>query len=233
MSPEGQRALTFFAAMGLIVAATVAVSLRLLNRAAGPEAEIFGILKETEDESLRLSIPGAQAPFISAKHHFQRITVEPDLEARTALATATLDLEGKLGRTKVSSLGLERIPFEYRGGDWEPSKGMAPTLAAVLTALEARRRALDAGHGETLARLSRTPWETLREEPDLRHVWAVTDRGYQAEAWFIRSERGEVEVREEYRLTGNLPDRPVDEKGARILQLKEDGGEFFFAAGLM
>ncbi|HQR46579.1 MAG TPA: hypothetical protein PK598_11280, partial [Thermoanaerobaculia bacterium] len=44
---------------------------------------------------------------------------------------------------------------------------------------------------------------------------ALTHRVSTREAWYSRSEREDVTVSEDYRLEGQRPERPVDEKGTR------------------
>lgn len=232
MNREVQKALTFFGSMAVLVVAAGGVAMRLLGQAAGPDAAILGELKDTEDEAIELPVDGA-APLRVSRHHYQRVTVEADLEARSARATATLDLEGKLGPVTVSSVGLERIPFEYRDGEWVPTRGLAPLLTGALAALDARRRAIDQGDLAALAKLAGSAQVSLERDDALREALAVRGREYRVEAWYLRPDHEGVQVREEFRLVGDTPDQPIDQKGARILKLKEDGGKFFFASGLM
>ncbi|MBX5481466.1 MAG: hypothetical protein IRZ16_06405 [Myxococcaceae bacterium] len=206
---------------------------RVLGLAAGPEAEIVSTIKRSEGGELRVDVPGAAAPLIGSEHHYDRLIVDWEKGSDQALATATLDFVGTLGKIQVSSLGLEKVPFVRRDGDWRPSHGPAPRLAAIVTALEARRRALESGDVAELRRLSRlTPGRPL-EDADLVRLLSLARRSYRVESWWIRSERDEVIVTEESRLSGETPDRPVDERRTRRLLLREDGGEFLFAAGLM
>src|SRR5262249_27463270 len=145
-----------------------------------------------------------------------------------------LDFDGTLGATKVSSLGHERVPFKLTGTGWEPEEGFAPQLTLVVAALERRRRALSAGDMTGLC-FDADGGQLTRG--DLERLLDVRNRALKANAWLIRSERDGVTVAEDYRLTGELPDRPVDEVGTRRLLLQGasgDGGrEFCFPAGLM
>jgi hypothetical protein len=222
--------------VGLALVATLVVLVpRLLGSAAGPEAEIITALKSTEREGLELTVPGAQARLVSKEHHFARITVNVEPGGQRAVAWATLDFTGRLGRTEVGSLGVERVPFVLRGRTWAPEGLTAPRLVAVVGRLEARRRALEAGDRTALEAL-RAPGAATEgggETEELEKVLALQRRRYQAEAWYLRLERDEVVATEAWRLEGVLPSRPVDEKGRRRLSLIRSGEEFLFSPGLM
>ncbi len=212
-------------------AATVVLVPRLLGVAAGPEVEIITALKTTEREGLSLTLPGVEEPLTSREHHFARITVDVEPGGERAVAWATLDFDGTLGRTEVSSLGVERVPFVLRDGEWVPEGQLAPRLAAVVGALESRRAALEAGTLPTLQAL------LAREAappggPELEGVLALRDRRYKAEGWFLRLERDEAVATERWHLQGSLPERPVDTRGERRLQLLRDGDEFLFSPAL-
>jgi hypothetical protein len=208
---------------------------RLLGVAAGPEVEILTALKEAEQEGLELTIPGAGAPLKSTEVHFARITVSVEPGGERAVAWATLDFDGKLGRTEVSSLGVERVPFVRRGRQWVPEGLAAPRLAAVVRALEARRRALESGNREALAAL-RAPEAGgggVEESAEVARVMELQRRHYRADAWYLRLERDGAVASEQWRLEGQLPSRPVDERGHRQLSLVRNGEEFLFSPGLM
>ena len=217
----------------LALGATLAVfAPRFLGAAAGPEAEIITALKETEAYGMTLAIPGSDIPLKSQKHRFARITVVVEPGGKRAEAHATLDFDGTLGPTQVGTAGVERVPFVFRDGDWEPEGTAAPRLVAVVTALEGRRRALQAANADALARLAApgTPGVGGPEWEELRQMRA---RGYRAEAWYVRLERDEAVVTEHWRLQGTLPARPVDTRGERQLSLTLRGDEFLFSPGLM
>jgi hypothetical protein len=205
---------------------------RLLGVAAGPEVEIITALKETEARGLTLPVPGADVPLKSQKHRFARITVVVQPGGQRAEAYATLDFDGTLGSTRVGTAGVERVPFVRKDGDWVPEGTAAPRLVAVVTALEARRRALQAADADALARLAGpgTPGVGGPEWEELRQMRA---RGYRAEAWYVRLEREDAVVTEHWRLQGALPSRPVDTRGERQLSLTLRGDEFLFSPGLM
>ena len=126
MSGEARKALLFFAvtaATGLVV---VVFGTRVLGMAAGPESEIITLLKKTESSGLSAKASGLEGELRSIRHHFERIVVESSPETRTAEVVTTLDFEGQLGATKVSSLGLETLRFEWRDGEWRALDGLAP-----------------------------------------------------------------------------------------------------------
>ncbi len=208
---------------------------RLLGVAAGPEAEIITVLKSTERDGLSLTLPGVAEPLRSRKHHFARITVNVEPGGERAVAWATLDFDGQLGRTGISSLGVERVPFVRRGREWVPANLAAPRLAAVVRTLEARRRALEAGDRQTLAGLLAPGMEasTGGGEAELARVMELQRRRYRAETWLLRLERDEAVATEAWRLEGQLPSRPVDEKGQRRFSLIRHEEEFLFSSGLM
>jgi hypothetical protein len=232
VSGEGKKALLFFAGVGVLALLGVLAGPRVLGLFAGPEVQIVSALKATEPSTLQVAVKGAQ-PLVLHRHYFERILVNADLASRRADAVATLDAEGRLGETKVSSLGFERIPFVHDGGAWKPEGAWAPRLAAALAALEARRRALEQGDLETLGRLGRAEVSAVRADEWVSGLLTLRKRQVRAEAWYLRSERDGVLVSEDFRVLGETPDRPVDERGTRQFVLEQDGTEFFFAAGLM
>jgi len=222
---QGFRALGFLAATAALVVAVAVLGPRLLGAAAGPETELVSRLKNLERVGLDVPVAGA-GTLHAAQLSFQRISVVVDADGRGATVTSTLDLTGNFERpgdprrTKVSSLGLERARYRYRDDAWAPESSDAPRLLAILAALDARRAALNR--------------PALPADAGLESLAGLTQRVYTSEAWFIRSEREDVTVSEDYRLEGNRPARPVDEQGTRRLSLAEDGaGMFTFPGGLM
>jgi hypothetical protein len=221
---QGFRALGFLAATAALLLAVAVLGPRLLGVAAGPEAELVSRLKNFE--RVGLDLPVAGGTLHATRLSFQRISVVLDADGLGATVTSTLDLTGNFERpgepvrTKVSSLGLERARYRARDGAWTPESSDAPRLLAIVAALEARRRTLN--HPD------------LPADAGLEALAGMTHRIYTSEAWYIRSEREDVTVSEDYRLEGDRPDRPVDEKGTRRLSLREDGaGTFTFPGGLM
>ncbi len=233
MNDEARKAVLFFAvtvAVGLVV---VVFGTRVLGLAAGPESEIITLLKKTESSGLSLPVGQAEEPLRSTRHHFERIVVEADPETRAAQVATTLDFEGRFGDTIVSSLGLETLRLQWEDGEWRSPGGLAPRLSEITTVLEARRRALESGDLDALAVLSgRTP-EALGKDPALTRLLEVRNRRYSVSAWYVRSERDEVLVGEDWRLEGDTPERPVDQKGTRRLSLERSGSGYLFDAGVM
>nr|WP_239577712.1 hypothetical protein [Archangium primigenium] len=209
----------------------------MLGVATGPEVEVITWLKTTERDGLVLRLPGMADPLRVQEHFFARITVDVAPDGAHAVAWATLDLKGMLGRTRVSSLGVERVPFVRRGRDWVPEGLAAPRLGAALRALDGRRQALEAGDRERLKALlaGGTPGEAgLGEGADeVEKVLAVQRRHLTVEAWYLRLERDDARATEVWRLEGVLPSRPVDDRGERPLSLIRREEEFFFSPGLM
>jgi hypothetical protein len=112
----------------------------------------------------------------------------------------------------------------------------------VVVALEARRRALEQGDAKALSRLwgAGEPDGGARDgggsvgvgEPELETILALKLRRYRAGAWLLRLERDEAVVTERWHLQGDLPSRPVDQRGERRLNLRRHGEEFLFSAAL-
>jgi len=159
------------AVLVFVLGAGVWVAYQLVGAAAGPEPELIALLKQTEKDGLRLAVPGASEALVSKAHHFDRFSVRIGPNGDTAEVACTLDFNGRLGETQVSSVGLERTAFEYRAGGWRPVSGLAPLLAQVVGALEARRHSVD-----------------------------LKAQGYQALAWFIRVEREQATATEDYQV---------------------------------
>ncbi len=214
-----------YRALGFVVA-TIALALvlgvfggKLLDAAGGPQGQLVTRLKTLETRGLRLELDGGV--LWAARPSFQRLSVVLEADGAEALVTSTLDFTGELQRpgptppTRVSSLGVERARYRYRDGDWAPVSGDAPRLAAIVAALEDRRRALAAPQGDGGVR------------PE------VSQRAWRSEAWYVRSERDEVLVTEDYRFQGHSPARPVDEKGSQRLSLQGlEDGTFSFPQGI-
>jgi hypothetical protein len=222
---DSRKVALLFGATVLAAVLIVVGAPRLLGYAAGPDAAIAGLLEKTSKEGMTLAVPGSATPLVSVRHHYDRISLQLDPTGRRATAACTLDFVGRFGDTEVSSLGVEKIPFVDESG-WRPVEGWAPRLQAAVAALELRRRALETGDAALLTRIASADAGT----PEL---FSVRDRSLRARAWFLRLDRDDAQVTEKYRLTGSLPDRPVDEEGTRSLQMERRGGEFFFSRGLM
>jgi hypothetical protein len=217
---------------GIALLVLVLLAPRLLGRVSGPEGEIITALKESESDGIELTLP--EGTLRSTRLQFERISVTVDASARKAVAVATLDFVGRFADTEVSSLGVERIPFEYDGWSWKPESGFAPRLAAAVSLLERRRRALAAGSIPQLLKLIDPPDEPrLAAHPALQKLQAARDRDYRARAWYLRLDREGAVATEEYRMLGSLPDRPLDERGSRRLTLQRRDAEFLFLDQLM
>ena len=224
----------------LAIAAAATVALlglpRLFSAVTGPEVELITLLKEAERDGLELAVWGGTLS--GKKVHYQRMSVTVDAAARRAIVLATLDFTGELGLTQVSSLGVERIVFLSDGLSWKPESSLAPRLTGVVNALQRRRRALEAGDARMLVALTGSDAGSLGQEID---EWlALLERKLQVDAWYIRLERDDVSVREQYRMEGFGRDRPFRQAGPRLLHLEPapesspaPGGEFFFPKGLM
>jgi hypothetical protein len=222
-----------------LLAAALAVLVlapRWLGLATGPEVEIITWLKTTERDGLSLRVPGSAEPVLAQTHHFARITVSLEPGGERAVAWATLDWKGRWGSLQVSSLGVERVPFVRRGQEWVPEGLPAPRLAAVLRALDARRRALNAGDRDALRALlvpGVAPDAGPGETAELERILSLRKRHFQVDAWYVRLERDDALATEVWRLEGELPSRPVDDRGQRPLSLIRREEEFFFSPGLM
>lgn len=221
MRPVGKPVL-FALSIGMVAVSMVALGPRILDLAGGPDAALGAALRQTEKDGLTLEVPGAHAPLISRQHHFDRISTHVE-NADSAYAVSTLDFSGAIGSTQVSSLGLEKTPFHRRGGRWRAEEGVAPRLTAILVALEARRQALERGQA--------APGSAAEEF--VQRVSSMRDRRYEVGAWYIRAERDDAVVTEDYRLQGTLEGHAVDERGTRRLALQRQGAQFFFAHVLL
>jgi hypothetical protein len=223
-----------WAILGALVLASALALLPRLGALSSPEAELITQLKRTERDGLTLPLGPGLPSLVSSRHHFDRITVALDLPARSAKAVSTLDLDGRVGETQVSSLGLERTAFREADGRWTPVDGYAPLLRDALSLLERRRRALeqDGTAGLEALVLPKDRAAALRD-PRLAALRQVSHRRYQVRAWYLRTERSRVRVTEEYRLEGDTPDRPVDEEGRRSLVLVREGEALLFEGALM
>ncbi|MBL8922799.1 MAG: hypothetical protein JNJ54_28375 [Myxococcaceae bacterium] len=220
MTDERTKLLGFMIALVALALVVAVFGERLLTSASGPENELITWLKKKEQ-------PGEpfDGALVGQRVSYQRLSVVLGPDGQSATVSGTLDFTGRKEGVTVSSLGFERVKFAKKDGEWRAVDGPAPRLAAVVRALERRRRALEAGDIPDAEGLDREEAERYRR---------LEARRFTVEAWFIRSEKEGVEVSEDFRLQGNLPDRPVDEKGSRRLSLSEDArGEFSFPRGLL
>lgn len=232
MKGEGLRAFGFFSVVLFLGVVAYATLPALLGAASGPEGELLTLIKSEEAEGLRIPVPGTAEMLRSQSVHFDRITITVAPDGKSAEAVATLDFNGGLGSTKVSSLGYEKLRFVREGRSWTPQSGYAPRLVGIVQALERRRRGLAQGSPETLRALTARADAGLGEELEALLAW--TGREYTARAWYIRSERDEVTVTEDATVKGSSPERPIHEERTRRLVLQAlPAGEFFFPRGLL
>lgn len=225
MSGESNRVIGFVAtavALALIVAVLVD---SVFRKGGGPEGAIVTRLKELEADGMKVTLDAGL--LVSQKVSYQRISVALDADGQGAEVTSTLDFTGALQRppplppTSVSSLGLERSRYVNVGGTWQPAQSDSPRLLAILRALEWRRSAIERG-------------EPIFEDGGIAFPEVTRDRSFRSEAWFIRSERGEVEVAEDFKLVGTTPERPVQDRATkRLTMLEGDGGLFSFPGGIL
>lgn len=213
-------------ALGLLVA-------RLGSGAGGAEGQVLSELHALAKEGLRVPVSGTETPLVGSRVRLGVTTVLMEEGGERAIAVALLDFTGRLGSTEVSSLGYERVPFVRSRGGWVPEHGPAPRLAASVAALEARRRAVEAGDLGALEALQDAdgpPPTAVREVQDLL---TLQRRRYEVRSWILRSEREEVLVAEHFRLTGDGREAPVDRLGLRNLRLVPENGNLTFSPGVM
>jgi hypothetical protein len=219
MRPEQRRLLGLVAAVSALALVVGVLAQSIFDKAGGPDGQIITRLKQLERDGLELPV-GDAGVLRSERASYQRISVVLDADGEGATVTSTLDFVGRFGATRVSSLGLERERYVLRSGDWEPERSDAPRLVGIVAALEGRRRAIE--QGRELELDAGVPFPEVK-----------LPRRYSSEAWFIRSEREQVELAEDSRLVGTTPDRPVDERRTTRLTLFEDAGSFRFPGGTM
>jgi len=219
---EGQKLLGFVLAVVVVGIVFAVFGSRMLGAAAGPENELITVLKRLEQPGETFDAAGSLK---GQRVNYQRLSVvvAPDLQSATV--SGTLDFTGTKADVAISSLGFERVRFVKKDDVWKAVDGPAPRLNAILRALERRRRALQAGD---------IPQADGLDVQEAERYRRIEQRQFKVEAWYIRSEKEGVEVSEDYRLIGRLPERPVDEKATRRLSLVEDArGEFLFPRGLL
>jgi hypothetical protein len=204
---EGQKALALGLAVAVVIAAIAFLGTRALRLVAGDEATVVAQMKSLERggfEALPLGVK-----LSGEKLDYQRMTVKT--EAERISVTATLDFEGTFGeRTKVSSLGLERVDFERRDRAWKATGGYAPLLVKTVEALEARRRRIESHKLRT----------DDVEQDDAARLNRMRELRFVVEHWYIRHEAERVQITEEGWLSGSLPEKPVYEKVTRRLWLE-------------
>lgn len=212
---------TYKAALGVGVVALMVWAVvsfpTWLEKAQSPSVAMVTTLKASEVQGLRMEDPASGHALLASHHQFQRLSVDWQAEGKNAQIVGTLDFTGKFGRTAVSSLGLETVSFTLHEGEWRPQHGLAPRLMSIVAFLERRRRALEEANLTALKALGEKP---IDEEAVAWKNWLqVAERKLEVTAWYLRSDRDEVLVREEFRVTGHTPERPLYERGTRSLIL--------------
>jgi hypothetical protein len=228
----------FRALGGALVLVSVLVGLGLLVSrlklgAGGAEGQVLSELHALAREGLAIPVEGSEVPLIGGKVRLGVTTVLVEEGGERAIAVALLDFTGRLGSTEVSSLGYERVPFVRRRGGWEPEQGPAPRLAASVAALEARRRAVEAGDVAALTAMQGADGPPPSAVPEMQQLLGLQRRRYEARSWILRSERHEVLVAEHFRLTGDAREAPVDRLGLRNLRLVPENGKLTFSPRVM
>lgn len=189
-------------------------------KVAGPEGEIETFLQAQREGGLVFQIAGKPLRLTSAK--FDHVLVKPEGEG--FIAVGKVDAEGVFDRdTKVSYIGLERVPFVLQGGRWVPRGAFLPGLEAVGALLEARREALEAHDAAALEKLLTR--ERLADQASLaalrERVAAESAGRRRAQAWIARVERDGAEVLEES--AGLMPDGTLANTRVRLVLRREDG----------
>jgi hypothetical protein len=179
-----------------------------------------------------MDVPGTAAKLQPEKVRFDRIHVSTDDKGERATATATLDWVGTLGEVRVSSLGLERLTFLRESKGWRSPDSWAPGLRGACAALAARLLALNGADSQQILALLDRPREQV--DPALQDFLALDDRHYRTKAWYLRLERDEAIVTEDYELSGkDKLGQPVRQTGQRRLGLVRRGEAFRFWPSLM
>jgi len=224
------RAVAVLLGLAAIAGVTWAFLPRMLGAAGGPEPELLAALRTAELARAAVPIAGAPA-FTPRSLRFDRFTVR--VEGDRASVVATLDAAGTSGPVEVSSLGRERVQFVRRGGLWEPDGPIAPALSGALAALWRRAALLSGSEVEALGPLV-VPADRERALGDARlgAVLRVTQHRWEPRAWYLRSERGEVQVTEEAVLTSASRD-PEPRTGRLRLLPDGEAGVFVFAGTLL
>jgi len=198
----------------------------LLGLAGGPVPEVASLLAQAARPPVTLAVPAVDAPLLGRALHFQRVTVSEEGRDR-ARAVSTLDFEGSFGATRVSSLGRETTRFLRRAAGWQLDGSLAPTLAAAVSALAARRVALQTSSAAALAALhTEAGRDEALAEPALRARLTHPTRNGTPQAWYLRSEAGEILVTEE-------EGPPAELHRLRLVPRSAAALEFVFAGSLL
>jgi hypothetical protein len=198
----------------------------LLGLAGGTVPEVATVLASAARPPVRLFVAESPVPLVGTSLHFQRVTVAEEGRDR-ARAVSTLDFEGSLGPIRVSSLGRETTHFQHSGTGWQVQGSLAPTLAAAVTALWGRHVALEKGDASALrALVFSEDRERAMADPALRAALDNPARNGPLQAWYVRSEAGEITVTEE-------EGQPPRLHRLRLVPRVEGALEFVFAGSLL
>jgi hypothetical protein len=224
----------FLATVAALALAGAVLLPRFFSFVEDPRTSLLLGLKRLEKDGLTLPIDGASEPLRSERIRVDRVTVQLAPDGRRGRVVYSLDFDGRVGPTRVSALGREAVSVAYSQEGWRPEGGAwTPLLARALARLEERARALQAGDREALSRLLAAGSEGALDDPRLAQVMRMSERLYQAKSWSLRLEADAIMVTEDYRLSGVLPDRPVEEVGHRRLTLLVGEKELRFGSSLM
>jgi hypothetical protein len=198
----------------------------LLGLAGGAVPQVATALSLAARPPVVLQVAGSETPLVGRSLHFDRVTVAEE-GADRARVVSTLDFEGALGSTRVSSLGRETTRFRRGHTAWELEGPLAPTLAAAVGTLVARRRALEAADASALAALLRpADRKGALDDPALQAYLAKPPPPDVPQAWYLRFEVGEITVTEEE----GLPSRT---RRLRLVPRAPGSLEFVFAGSLL
>ena len=193
------------------------------DRILGPEVEIAQYLQAQGAASPRFSVPGGE--IVLGKVRFDHVLVKPEGEGLTAVGQ--VDAEGLFaGTTRVSYIGLERVPFVLRDGRWLPRGALLPALQEVAGVLMARHTAEQARDPTAIERQVATVWagEGVSREAALaamKERLAAGPRKAELKRWIVRVERERCEVLEE------------TSAGATRLVLVREAGQLRIASGTL
>jgi hypothetical protein len=198
----------------------------LLGLAGGAVPQVATALSLAARPPVVLEVAGSETPLVGRSLHFERVTVA-EQGSEQARAVSTLDFEGTLGSIRVSSLGRETTRFRRGPAGWELDGPLAPTLAAAVGTLVARRRALEDADASALAALVRpVDRNAAVTDPAVRALLARPPQRSVPQAWYLRFEVGEITVTEE-------EGPPSHARRLRLVPSAPGSLEFVFAGSLL
>jgi hypothetical protein len=198
----------------------------LLGLAGGAQPEVATLLASAARPPVSIRIDGGPTALLGTSLHFDRVTVAME-GSSGCRAVSTLDFEGTFAGTRVSSLGRETTRFVRSTTGWQLSGSLTPTLAAAVSALFARRVALESGNLPALAELLAPADRAVAlADPRLRTWLSQPKRNVPLQAWYLRSEAGEITVTEE-------EGQPAELHRLRLVPRETTALEFVFAGSLL